>query len=178
MIDVDTYINAAAHRARQTGGRLYPAQVGPLRALVADIYDSVGLGQLRYCVVIAGVGEVSAFMVGDFARHAISYAGGTTRGVKGFGTTVVTIAALVSPMVDPNAGATASAAPSKEWAGANRPVVVDVTHGAVHTFTGTQLWGFAMHGTINAKVRRLFPTPAEVDAAAHRPPPGPPWPGP
>lgn len=181
MIDADTYLNFFAFRARSQRARVQPAQVGPLQALVADSYESMGLSEVRYCVIVASVPEVNAFVVGDFTRQGVQWASATMHGVKGLTGSAITLVGLVSPRVTPDAVGAATAKPSMEWSGAHRSVVVDLTSGAVHAYTGSSFREFAVSSQISTKLRTLFPAPGEVaqHVAQYGPPPlpGPP-PGP
>lgn len=184
MIDADTYLNAFAQRAQAQRARVQPAQVGPLQALVVDSYDSLGLSEVRYCVIAAAVPEVNAFIVGDFTRHGVQWASGTVRGVKGITTSIITIVGLVSPRVAPDAVAAATSKPSMEFAGAHRSVVVDLTNNAVHAYTGSSFREFAVASNIKTKLNSLFLPPAQMAQFTQGPgpqgpyPPGPPGPGP
>ncbi|HEY3683389.1 MAG TPA: hypothetical protein VGL93_10135 [Streptosporangiaceae bacterium] len=175
MIDADTYMNVFAQRAQAQRARVQPAQVGPLQALVADSYESMGLSEVRYCVIVAAVPEVNGFVVGDFTRCGVAWASTTMRGVKGLTGSAITIVGLVSARVSPDAVSAATSKPSMEFSGAHRSVVVDLTSGGVHSYTGSSFREFAVSGTISTKLRTLFPAPGEVAAqiAQMGPPPGP-----
>ena len=173
MIDADTYIHAFVRRATAQRGRVFPDRVGPLQAMVCDSYESMGLSEVRYCVIIAAVPEVNAFIVGDFTRQGVQYASNTVAGVKGLSTTVITLVGLVSARVAPDAAAAANAKPSMEFAGAHRSVVVDVTSGAVHAYTGSSFREWAVSSSIKTKMHSLFPPPAEVAAEFRAPGPPP-----
>lgn len=177
MIDAQTYINALAQRAQLQRARLQNAQVGPLPALIVDSYESFGLSEARFCVIVAAVPEVNGFIVGDFTRQGVRWASSTTNGVKGFTTSVMTIVGLVSARVAPDAVAAATAKPSAEFSGAHRSVVVDLTGNAVHSYTGSSFREFAVADTIKRKVSTLFLPPAQITQPARGFPPGPP-PGP
>lgn len=181
MIDAQTYLNAFAQRAQAQRAQVHPAQVGPLQAVVADSYDSVGLGEVRYVVIAAAVPEVNAFVVGDFTRHGVQWASGTLRGVKGFGASVITIVGLVSARVAPDAVSAATAKPSMEYSGAHRSVVVDLTNNAVHAYAGSSFREFGVASNIKTKLTSLFLPPAQMGQFGPGPqgpyPPGPP-PGP
>ena len=177
MIDGRTYINALAQRAQAQRSRVNNAQVGPLQALIVDSYESLGLSEVRYCVIVASVPEVNAVIVGDVTRCGVSWASGTANGVKGFSTSIITIVGLVSPRVAPDAVSAATAKPSMEWAGAHRSVVVDLANNAVHAYTGTGFREWAVASGIKAKLNTLFLPPAQIGQFGPPPsqyPPGPP----
>ena len=171
MIDGQTYLNAFAQRAQAQRCQVRPAQVGPLQALVADSYDSLGLGEVRYCAIAAAVPEVNGFIVGDFTRHGVTWVSRTLSGLKGFGSSTITIVGLVSPNVAPDAVSAATAKPSFEYAGAHRSVVVDLTHNVVHAYLGSSIREFGVAGNIKIKMTSLFLPPAQITQ------PGPGFPG-
>lgn len=177
MIDPNTYISVVAQRVQMARGTVQQAQVGPVTALVGDVYSSslAAMGNLRLCVIAAVFPEVNGFVVRDFGAHAGQFATRTTRGTLGFGTALLTVVGFVTTRVTPDAVPAATAKPGMQFAQTTRPVVVDVASGALHTFTGTQLWGLAMQNTFKHKVREMFPTPAEVFAQVQQQqfPPGP-----
>ena len=177
-MDPNAYLSVVAQRVRMAHGNVQQAQVGPVQALVGDVYSSslAAMGNLRLCVVAAAFAEVNAFVVRDFGAHASQFATRTTHGTLGFGTALLTVVGFVSPRVTPDAAAAAAAKPGVQFAASTRPVVVDLTSGQLHTFTGTQLWGLAMQNTFKQKVRETFPTPAEAfaqlqQAQQYQPPP-------
>ncbi len=181
MLTNDAYLAAVAQRIQFGRGQLYQAQIGPLTALVGNIFDGVGpMGQMHTCVIAAGLPEVNGFIVQDFALRASQHAAQATTGIKGFGTAVVTLVGLVSPVVRPDAVPVAVRKPAMEWGGSTRPVVVDLTTGQIHTFTGTQLNGWMLQGAIRSKTQMMFPPPGQVFAEQQRAsgqqfgPPGPP----
>lgn len=176
MIDADSYLNALAHRAQAQRARLQNAQVGPLQALVVDSYESFGLSEVRFCVIVAAVPEVNAFIVGDFTRHGVTWASGTVHGVKGVTTSIITIVGLVSPRVAPDAVSAATSKPSMEFSGAHRSVVVDLTGNAVHAYTGSSFREFAISNGIKQKLSTLFLPPSQIaqpGPGLQGPPPGP-----
>lgn len=178
MIDAQTYLNAFAQRAQAQRARVQPAQVGPLQALVADSYESMGLGEVRYCVIAAAVPEVNGFIVGDFTRHGVAWASGTLRGAKGFGSSVITIVGLVAERVAPDAVAAATAKPSMEFSGAHRSVVVDLANNAVHAYTSSSWREVGVASNIKTKMNSLFLPPAQMTRPGPGFPPGPPPPSP
>jgi hypothetical protein len=165
-MDPNAYLSVVAQRIRANHGNVQQAQVGPVPALVGDVYSSslAAMGNLRLCVVAAALPEVNAFVVRDFALHASQFATRTTQGTLGFGTALLTVVGFVSHRVAPDAVAAATAKPGMQFAATTRPVVVDLTSGQLHTFTGTQLWGLAMQNTFKRKVFETFPMPAEAFA--------------
>lgn len=176
VIDAETYISAVADRIGFFDGRVYQAQVGPLPATVGHLYDTLVSGagdhahnvQVHFCVVLASLTSVdNPFVVHDFTRHVTAYAHHTSRGTPGFGTVEVGIAGMISPLVHQTAATAASAPPFSSSTGTSRPVVVDLSTGWVHTYTGSKFVAAALHSAANLRVRRLFPLPAEL-----LPPPG------
>jgi hypothetical protein len=181
-MDPNAYLSVVAQRIQALRGTVQQAQVGPMQALVGDVYSSslAAMGNLRLCVVAAAFSHVNAFVVRDFSMHANQFAMRTTRGTLGFGTALLTVVGFATQSVAPDGAAIANAKPDMQFAATTRPVVVDLASGQLHTFTGTQLWGLAMQGTFRQKVRETFPTPAEAfamwqhQAAAPRAQPFPP----
>jgi hypothetical protein len=176
-MDPNAYISVVAQRVQMARGTVQQAQVGPMPALVGDVYSSslAAMGNLRLCVVAAVFSEVNAFVVRDFGAHAGQFATRTTQGTLGFGTALLTVVGFVTNRVTPDGIQAATSKPGMQFAQTTRPVVVDLATGALHTFTGTQLWGLAMQNTFKQKVRETFPTPAEAFAQLQQqsaPPPG------
>jgi hypothetical protein len=165
-MDPNAYLAVVAQRVQYARGTVQQVQVGPLSAMVGDIYQPAlaAMGNLRVCVVAASVDEVNGFVVNDFVAHASQFATRTTRGTLGFGAALLTLVGLVSHRVTPDAVAVATAKPGIQFAATSRPVVVDLASGQLHTFTGTQLWGLAMQNTFRQKAREMFPAPAEAYA--------------
>jgi hypothetical protein len=166
VMDPNAYLSVVAQRIRGSHGNVQQAQVGPVQAMVGDVYSSslVAMGNLRLCVVAVALPEVTGFVVRDLGAHASQFATRTTQGTLGFGTALLTVVGLISHRVTPDAAAAANAKPGIQFAASTRPVVVDLTTGALHTYTGTQLWGLAMQNTFKRKVAETFPTPAEAYA--------------
>lgn len=179
-MDPNAYLSVVAQRVQLARGTVQQAPVGPMPALVGDVYSSslAAMGNLRLCVVAAVFAEVNAFVVRDFGAHAGQFATRTTQGTLGFGTALLTVVGFVTNRVTPDGIQAATAKPGAQFAQSTRPVVVDLATGALHTFTGTQLWGLAMQNTFKQKVRETFPTPAEAFAQLQQqqgfqpPPPG------
>ena len=178
MINAEGYLAVVAHRLLRVRGQVYRSQVGPFPALVGNMYDGMALSQLHFCVVAAAVPEVTGPMVRDFALWAQQHANAATTGVRGFGTAVITLPGLISPLVRPDAVAAATAKPSAALGGETRPVVVDLTTNQVHLFTGTKLVGLALQGAIKARAQASYPLPAAALAELPTLPPLPPLPGP
>jgi hypothetical protein len=170
-MDPNAYLSVVAQRIQAQHGTVQQAQVGPLQALVGDVYSSsvAAMGNLRLCVVAVSLAEVNGFVVRDFGAHASQFATRTTQGTLGFGTALLTVVGFVSHRVTPDAIAAATAKPGIQFAASTRPVVVDLASGQLHTFTGTQIWGLAMQNTFKRKVRETFPTPAEAYAQLQQP---------
>jgi hypothetical protein len=166
VMDPHAYLSVVAQRIRGNHGTVQQAQVGPVQAMVGDVYSSslAAMGNLRLCVVAAALPEVNGFVVRDLGAHASQFATRTTQGTLGFGTALLTVVGLVSHRVMPDAVAAATAKPGIQFAASTRPVVVDLAAGGLHTFTGTQLWGMAMQNMFKRKVFETFPTPAEAFA--------------
>jgi hypothetical protein len=160
MIDAEGYLAVITHRMMRVRAQLYRTQIGPVVALVGNMYDGMALSQLHFCVVAAALPEVNGFIVNDFARHAQQHANAATTGVRGFGTAVITLPGLISPVVRPDAVAAATAKPSAALGGETRPVVVDLTTNQVHLFTGTKLTGLALQGAIRSRAQATYPLPA------------------
>lgn len=183
MINADQYIHAVAGRVGSSGGDVFGAPVGPVHAMVGRVRDKLPLlmGTMHFCVVAASIETVNGFVVTDFTHRATAFAKAHTEGVIGFGASLFT-AGIVATRVEPDAVAAATAKPDVDFGASSRPVVVDLTTGAIHMFTGTPAWGFAVQGMIRDKARQFFPTPAEVAGSLAGPPapppPGPPPPGP
>lgn len=176
MIDAEAYIATVVSWMRFWDAKVYEEQIGPQWATAGQFYDTLLLNsgsgaftvQVHYCVALAALGSVdSPFAVQDFTRHVHAHAYETTRGTPGSGTLEVAIAGLVSPLVHATAAAAATATPPTVQSGTDRPVIVDLTTGQVHTHTGTRLGGGNLHVATNMKVRQLFRPPGEL-----RPPPG------
>jgi hypothetical protein len=167
MIDVGTYIGAVVRRVEQVGGRVRRERVGPVDAVSGDFHDVnvLARGHIRFSVVIAPLATVTGFAVRDFVNQVHQWALRTTHQIPGGRTEIVNFAALVSHEVRPDAVATAVAKPPLQGVGTTRPVVIDLAHGQVHTFTGTRLLGFALQDVIKARQRQLLPHPAELIAA-------------
>jgi hypothetical protein len=165
-MDPNAYISVVAQRVQMARGTVQQAQVGPVPAVVGDVYSSslAAMGNLRLCVVAAVFAEVNAFVVRDFGAHASQFATRTTQGTLGFGTALLTVVGFVTNRVTPDGIQAATSKPGMQFAQTTRPVIVDLATGALHTFTGTQLWGLAMQNTFKQKVRETFPTPAEAFA--------------
>jgi len=170
-MDAETYIAAVTDWLRFWDAKVYEERIGPQPATVGQFYDrllvSAGSGaytvQVHYCVALTVLGSVDApFAVHDFTRHVNAHAYATTRGTPGTGTLEVAIAGLISPLVHATAAAAATAAPNTTQSGTDRPVVVDLTTGQVHTHTGTRLGGAGLHLAANFKVRQLFRPPGEI----------------
>lgn len=179
MIDGEGYLAVVTHRLLRVRAQVYRAQVGPVTALVGNMYDGAGaISQLHFCVVAAVLPEVTGFMVNDFARHAQQHANAATTGVRGFGTAVITLPGLISPVVRPDAVAAALAKPSAALGGETRPVVVDLTTNQVHLFTGTKFTGLALQGAIKSRAQASYPLPAAALAELPTLPPLPPPPPP
>ncbi len=169
-MDPNAYLSVVAQRIQAQKGTVQQTQVGPLSALVGDVYSAsvAAMGNLRLCVVAVALADVNAFVVRDFTAHANQFAMRSTMGTLGFGTALVTAVGFVSPRVTPDAIAAATAKPGMQFAATTRPVVVDLTSGGLHTFTGTQMWGWAMQSTFRRKIFEAFPTPAEAYAQLHQ----------
>ena len=175
IVDAETYIATIVDWLRFWDAKVYQERVGPQPATVGHLYDLVRIDagegthtvQAHYCVALASLGSVDTpFVVHDFTRHVHAHAYQTTRGTPGSGTVELAIAVLVSPLVHATAAAAATAPPpGSSQFGTDRPVVVDVTTGQVHTNTGTRHTG--AHLAATTKVVQLFRPPAEL-----RPPPG------
>ncbi|WP_163511304.1 hypothetical protein [Fodinicola acaciae] len=178
MLTGEEYLQAVAMRVARVNAQGYQAQVGPMNAFVANMYDGAGavMGQVHFCLVAASFPEVNAFIVGDFSQHAAQHAHQATNGVRGLGTAVITLVGLVSPVVRPDAVAAATAKPKNVWGGEIRPVVVDLSSGQVHMFTGTKFYGMALQGMIKGRAQASFPPPpqAEQDLRQFGAPGGPP----
>ncbi|GAA1720841.1 hypothetical protein GCM10009765_81360 [Fodinicola feengrottensis] len=166
MLSGEDYLSAVAIRASRNKGKLYTAPIGPINAMVANMYAGAGaaLGQIHFCLVAATVPEINAFVVKDFSSHAAQHARQATNGVKGMGTLIVTLAGLVSPVVQPDAIPAATAKPELDFGAEKRPVVVDLSTGQVHMFTGTKFVGLVMQRAIRKRAQMLFPPPAEAEA--------------
>jgi hypothetical protein len=178
MIDVEGYLAVVAHRLLRVRAQVYRAQIGPVTALVGNMYDGLGaISQMHFCVVAAAVPEVNGFIVRDFAQRAQQHANATTTGVRGFGTAVITLPGLISPLVRPDAVAAATAKPGAALGGETRPVVVDLTTNQVHLFTGTKLTGLVLQGAIKSRAQASYPLPAAALAELPHLPPLPPLPG-
>jgi hypothetical protein len=179
MIDIDGYLAVVAHRMMRVRAQLYRTQIGPVTALVGNMYDGAGaISQMHFCVVAVGVAEVNGFIVRDFAQRAQQHANAATTGVRGFGTAVITLPGLISPVVRPDAVAAATAKPGAALGGETRPVVVDLTTNQVHMFTGTKLTGLALQGAIRSRAQASYPLPAAALAELPTLPPLPALPGP
>lgn len=152
-------------RVVRVNAQSYQAQVGPMNAFVANMYDGAGaiMGQVHFCLVAASFPEVNAYIVGDFSRHATQHANHATNGVRGLGTAVITLVGLVSPVVRPDAIAAATAKPGSSLGGETRPVVVDLATGQVHMFTGTKFVGMALQGMIKGRAQASFPPPPQAE---------------
>lgn len=170
-MDPNAYLSVVAQRIQAQHGTVQQAQVGPMQALVGDVYSTsvAAMGNLRLCVVAVSLAEVNGFVVRDFGAHASNFATRTTQGTLGFGTALLTVVGFVTHRVTPDAVAAATAKPGMQFAATTRPVVVDLASGALHTFTGTQIWGLAMQNTFKRKVQETFPTPAEAYAQLQQP---------
>jgi hypothetical protein len=165
VLSGEDYLSAVAIRAGRIKSQLYTAPVGPITAMVANMYAGAGavLGQMHFCLVAATFQEVNAFIVKDFSSHAAQHASQVTTGVKGMGTAVITLVGLVSPVVHPDAIPVAKAKPGLQWGGETRPVVVDLSTGQVHMFTGTKLYGLVLQRAIRSRAQAMFPPPAEAE---------------
>jgi hypothetical protein len=170
MIDADTYVSAVVRRLEQACGQVRRARVGPVDSMIGDFYEGslIARGHIHFTVVIAPLATVNGHAVRDFARHVHQWAIRSTHQVPGGRTEVVNFAALVSPQVHPDAVSAAVAKPPLQAVGTTRPVVIDLTTGQVHTFTGTRFLGWALQDTIRAKRHLFLPPPAEL--AGHLPP--------
>jgi hypothetical protein len=164
MIEADVYVRAVIARIERARGQIRQTRVGPLDAVVGDFYEGsvIAQGHIHFTAVVAPLVEVTAHAVTDFTQHAAQLAIRTTLPVPGGRTEIITFAGLVSHRVRPDAVAAAVAKPPLLAVGTSRPVVVDLSTGLVHSFTGTRFIGWALQDMIKAKVRELFPLPAEV----------------
>lgn len=162
MMEADTYLAAVALRIEQAGGRVQRARIGPVEAMLGDLFQAsvVARGHIRFTAVTAPLTTVTAFVVRDFIDHVHQWSLRTTHRTPGGRTEIVNFAGLVSHDVHPDAMAIAAHKPPVQGVGSTRPVVVDLAQGQVYTYTGTPLLGMALQNTIRAKQRFLYPHPA------------------
>lgn len=169
MLSAEQYFAAMRYQVNVTGGQWHEAQIGPLQALVGLHYDDQGLGgQILFVVVAARLDDVTGFAVRDFAARATQYANVNVPGPRGLGTYRIAIPGLIGYRVADDARAMVTQKPSGLFGGETRPVVVDLTSGAVLMYTGTRLHGWAQQTYIKNRIMRSFPPPAQVLAS---PPP-------
>src|SRR5262249_23341980 len=98
VMDPNAYLSGVAQRIQIARGTVQQAPVGPMPALVGDVYSSsfAAMGNLRLCVVAAVFSEVNAFVVRDFGAHASQFATRTTQGTLGFGTALLTAVGFIT----------------------------------------------------------------------------------
>ena len=74
MIGVDTYLAAVAQRIEQAGGRVQRARIGPVDAVLGDVFEAsvIARGHIRFTAVVAPLSAVTAFAVATSSPTSIS----------------------------------------------------------------------------------------------------------
>lgn len=186
MLTADEYLDLVAQRIQRSGGQLRRAPMGQVNAVVGLFAENAVMSMMNYAIVAAPAAptpRVTGLALHQFSGQAMQVARANMVGVMGLTATSVTIAGLVGTQVTPDGIQVALAKPANQFGAETRLVAVDLTAGAVHTFTGTRVWGYAVQGAINAKIAFCFPPLAEAWEEAQqlkrqRGPQGPPTPQP
>ncbi|GAB3211075.1 hypothetical protein ACQEU5_07555 [Marinactinospora thermotolerans] len=179
MMRPDQYTEVVRRRLYAARARVTEEQrLGPGTALVGLLSDTVALSPVTLCLAVTRAEVATAPMLRDFCGHAAAHTRAVVGGGVGLLEGACTIAAVVAVHSDPPAQAAASAKTAVGFGTMLRPVLVDLSTGTVHTWTGTRLLGLAAMGYIRDSVRRLLPPPGEALAELGGPtrPVGPPHP--
>lgn len=193
MITADPYVAAVNARVLQRGGWGYEAQVGSLTAYVGEVVDRGGSGFLGefldsgdtvcFCVTLTRLERATSAVVHDFAAETAAFAATcANRAAEVLWTWfhMVALAGVVAEQVDENAIAVSSANPNAFELNA-KPVLVDLSTGAVHTASGPQTFRTEVTGARGCWSRRwtssqpshqvpsFFPSPSAVTALPPRP---------
>lgn len=165
MLTAEEYLEVVGQRIQRTGGQLRHVQMGQVNAVVGLFTENVMLSAMNYAIVAAPAAptpHVTGLALQQFNGIAVQIARANMVGVVGWTAASVTISGLIGEHVTPDGMQMALAKPANQFGAENRLVAVDLTAGAVHTFTGTRVWGAAIQGSINAKITFCFPPLAEA----------------
>ena len=163
MADSQTYLDALSGRLAADGCAVTIETLGTQKITVGYKWQLKALTKLHVFTVATAPEHVNTTTVTQFVEAAVDMAKARKGLWRGAQSGVLVLPILVSPRVDPAAVAMMARAYPLNMGGfaaMAHPAIVDVSTGAVHTFRGTRIWGFAYNGLIKKKVARYVPSAA------------------